>query len=143
MSRCSDSYVAVVLATAECREAYCSPDVTVQTFLNTFQGRAAPRHLQQVYQLIRKVRKACILGEHSQQLPSQAVSMLLYCGVGKPTARSHLTCQCLVLLQQREAIAEVAAVEMAAACDEVGLQQQLEELEALILQRGLLGGDEG
>jgi len=41
--------------------------------------------------------------------------------------------------QQREAIVEVATEEMDQACNEVGLQQQLEELEALVLARGLLG----
>jgi hypothetical protein len=36
---------------------------------------------------------------------------------------------------------EVATEEMEQACSEVGLQQQLEELEALVLQRGLLGAE--
>lgn len=41
--------------------------------------------------------------------------------------------------QQREAILRVATEEMEAACNEVGLQQQLQELEGLILQRGVMG----
>jgi hypothetical protein len=44
-------------------------------------------------------------------------------------------------LQQCEAILQVAASEVEAACNEVGLQQQLQELESLILQRGLMGTD--
>lgn len=44
-------------------------------------------------------------------------------------------------LQQCEVILQVAAAEAEAACDEVGVQQQLQELESLILQRGLMGTD--
>lgn len=41
--------------------------------------------------------------------------------------------------QQCESIVSEACAEMEVACAEVGLQQQLAELEGLILQRGLLG----
>jgi hypothetical protein len=46
-----------------------------------------------------------------------------------------------VALQQCDKILQVACAEAEAACDEVGLQQQLQELESLILQRGLMGTD--
>lgn len=36
-----------------------------------------------------------------------------------------------------------ACAELEVACSEVGLQQQLEELESLVLQRGLLGPADG
>lgn len=41
--------------------------------------------------------------------------------------------------QQIDSIVGEACAEMEVAASEVGLQQQLEELEALVLQRGLLG----
>lgn len=46
-----------------------------------------------------------------------------------------------ILKKQCEVILQVAAAEAEAACDEVGVQQQLRELESLILQRGLMGTD--
>jgi hypothetical protein len=42
-------------------------------------------------------------------------------------------------LQQSESVVKEACAEFEVACSEVNLQQQLEELEALVLQRGLLG----
>lgn len=45
----------------------------------------------------------------------------------------------LLCVQQSESVAQEACAEFEVACSEVNLQQQLEELEALILQRGLLG----
>ena len=45
----------------------------------------------------------------------------------------------LYLLQQSESVIQEACAEFEVACSEVNLQQQLEELEALVLQRGLLG----
>jgi len=45
----------------------------------------------------------------------------------------------LLPLQQSESVVQEACAEFEVACSEVNLQQQLEELEALILQRGLLG----
>jgi hypothetical protein len=42
-------------------------------------------------------------------------------------------------LQQSESVVQEACAEFEVACSEVNLQQQLEELEALVLQRGLLG----
>lgn len=44
-----------------------------------------------------------------------------------------------LLQQQSESVVQEACAEFEVACSEVNLQQQLEELEALILQRGLLG----
>lgn len=41
--------------------------------------------------------------------------------------------------QQSESVVQEACAEFEVACSEVNLQQQLEELEGLILQRGLLG----
>jgi hypothetical protein len=58
-----------------------------------------------------------------------------------PACQHALCGNGLFLLQQRDAIVEVATEEMEQACSEVGLQQQLEELEALVLQRGLLGAE--
>jgi hypothetical protein len=46
--------------------------------------------------------------------------------------------RCFVL-QQSESVLKEACAEFEVTCSEVNLQQQLEELEALILQRGLLG----
>lgn len=42
-------------------------------------------------------------------------------------------------LQQSESVVQEACAEFDVACSEVNLQQQLEDLEALVLQRGLLG----
>jgi hypothetical protein len=42
-------------------------------------------------------------------------------------------------LQQSESVVQEACAEFEVACSEVNLQQQLEDLEALVLQRGLLG----
>lgn len=52
-----------------------------------------------------------------------------------------LICTYPLPLQQSESVLKEACVEFETASSEVHLQQQLEELEALILQRGLLGGD--
>lgn len=53
---------------------------------------------------------------------------------------SSVCCVCLsACLQQSESVVKEACAEFEVACSEVNLQQQLEELEALVLQRGLLG----
>jgi hypothetical protein len=46
---------------------------------------------------------------------------------------------CNVCLQQSESVVKEACSEFEVACREVNLQQQLEELESLVLQQGLLG----
>lgn len=46
---------------------------------------------------------------------------------------------CCSVLQQSESVMKEACAEFEVTCGEVNLQQQLEELESLILQRGLLG----
>lgn len=50
-----------------------------------------------------------------------------------------MPCLCCVCLQQSESVVKEACSEFEVACSEVNLQQQLEELESLVLQRGLLG----
>lgn len=42
------------------------------------------------------------------------------------------------MLQQSESVLKEACAEFEVTCSEVNLQQQLEELESFILQRGLL-----
>jgi hypothetical protein len=60
----------------------------------------------------------------------------------RPATKHGRSLVCPVMfLQQCEVILQVATAEVEAACDEVGLQQQLQELESLILQRGLMGTD--
>lgn len=109
--------------------------ILLQRFMETYRGQAEARHLECVYKLLQRV------GDQRRG-KYRSVIIATSCTAEQDIQVSHSLLFALVM-QQQEAIIDVAAIEMEAACSEVGLQQQLEELEALILQRGLLGSDDG
>lgn len=140
------------------------PSPLLQTFTALFQGRAAPHQIKHTWRLLQQVRTIRVDGETaaeqrrrrrsrlSHPRPLSAVSQAVWplppcssCVLLPIIMLSTLPYSraCVAYQQQSESVLSEAAAEFEVACGEVHLQQQLEELEALILQRGLLGSGSG